>query len=126
MKKLQSRRKPSTASLRRKLDKVFSEFIRRRDCLPNGIGTCITCGKQRILQAGHFVPRQHRSTRWHPENVWGQCAACNCWGHGEQAEFYLALVRRLGQSKVDELMRLKRQTVKFNREDYETMLEKFK
>ena len=115
----------SLKSLKAKLDKVFSEYVRDRDCLPNGVGTCITCGKQRHLQAGHFIRRQHLATRWEPDNVFGQCASCNCWGHGQEAEFYVALVKRLGQARVDELMRLKRTTVHFTRSDLEAMIERF-
>ena len=122
---VEMKRKPSLAALRRKLDNVFSRYIRRRDGGSNAIGTCITCNKRALLQAGHFIPRQHRVTRWHPDNVHGQCAYCNCWGHGEQAAYYLALVKKIGQAKVDELMRLKRTTVKHTRQDLEELIRKY-
>jgi len=120
------KKKPSLAKLKRKLDKRFSAWIRRRDSATNGnTGFCVTCEKWAVLQAGHFIPRQYLATRWLETNVHGQCSACNCWGHGEQAEYYRALVKRYGQEVVDELMRLKRTTVKMHRSDYETLLEKY-
>jgi len=50
---------------------------------------------------------------------------CNHWQHGNQAEYYVALVKQYGQDTVDELMRLKRTTVKFHRTEYEQMLAKY-
>ena len=115
----------SLKSLKRKLDKVFSQWIRKRDALPNGIGICITCNRAAVLQAGHFIPRQHHATRWHADNVWGQCAGCNCWGHGQQAAYYVALVKRIGQKRVDELMRLRHTTVKYTRSELGEMIAKY-
>lgn len=118
-------RKPSIPSLRRKLDKVFSEFIRKRDANAQGMGRCITCNRSALLEAGHFIPRQHRATRWNERNCHGQCSYCNRWQHGAQAEYYLALVKKYGQPTVDSLMRMKHQTVKFTRSDLQAMIEKF-
>ena len=59
-------KKPSRKTLVKKLDKVFSQYIRRRFAV-NEIAKCVTCGKQahwKDLQAGHFMSRKHYSTRW--------------------------------------------------------------
>jgi 5-methylcytosine-specific restriction endonuclease McrA len=112
----------SLATLKRKLDKVFSLYIRTRD---QG-KPCITCGKRHELEAGHFIPRQHLATRWDEKNVNGQCSYCNRWLHGNQAEYYLSLVRLYGKPTVDSLMRLKKTTVKLTRADYEKMIERYK
>ena len=119
-------KQPSLASLRRKLDRVFSAWIRGRDAPHNGVGPCYTCGRMRTLEASHFVPRQHQSTRWNEFNVNGCCSYCNRWLHGNLAEYYARLVRDYGQHKVDELMRLKRTTVRYSREQLEEMIERFK
>jgi len=119
-------KKPSIPTLRRKLDRVFSEFIRKRDGNEFGMGRCVTCSNRYAkLECGHFIPRQHTATRWNELNCAGQCAYCNKWQHGAQAEFYVALVRKHGQPTVDELMRLKRTTVKLTRADYEAMIARF-
>ena len=49
-------KKPTRSKLVKKLDTVFSQYIRLKDS-KDGIGTCVTCGKQdhwKNLQAGHF------------------------------------------------------------------------
>jgi len=115
------KRKPSLASLKRKLDKAFGRYIRERDVNSR----CVTCGAVGILQAGHWIPRQHLATRWDERNVHGQCAWCNCWQHGNLIYYTLYMQQRYGQEVVDELMRLKRTTVKMTRSDYETLLEKY-
>ena len=120
------KRKPSLSSLKRKLDQAFSRFIRLRDANSDGFGECISCGKWAKLQAGHFVPRQFLATRWMETNVAGQCSHCNCWLHGNQAEYYLAIVKKYNKITADNLLVRKRLTVKMTRSDYEDLLERYK
>ena len=115
----------SLKSLKRKLDQAFSRYIRERDALPNGMGYCFTCNHYRTLEASHFVPRQHLATRWDERNVHGACAYCNRWLHGNLAEFYLRLVTTYGQPIVDELMALKRITVKYTRSELEDLIKRY-
>ena len=124
------KRKPSLSSLKRKLDKAFSRHIRDRDTSGvgrhAGYGDCVTCGAYRVLQASHFIPRQYLAVRWDERNVHGACAYCNCWQHGNLINYTLYMQNRYGQDVVEELMRLKRTTVKMTREDYNTLLEKYR
>ncbi len=39
------KRKKSKPDLVKRLDKVFALYIRLRDCMPSGMGQCISCGK---------------------------------------------------------------------------------
>ena len=124
---MKKKKLPSLAKLKRDLDKVFSAWIRKRDCAPDGgTGYCISCGTWAVLQAGHFIKRQHLAVRFDERNVNGQCVRCNHFLHGNDGEYCLALIKRYGQGVVDELMRLKRTTVKMTRQDYETLLERFR
>ena len=118
-------KKPSIPTLRRKLDKVFSAWIRGRDAPDNGIDSCFTCHRHAKLEAGHFIRRQHAATRWDERNVHGQCSYCNRWLHGALDDYYAALVREYGQGTVNELMRMKRTTVKYTRADYEEMIARY-
>ena len=111
--------------MRRKLDLVFSLWIRKRDANAEGMGRCISCQDWALLQAGHFIPRQYTAVRWHPLNVNGQCARCNCWLHGNQAEYYVQLVKFHGQETVDKLMELKHTTVNMKRADFEELIAKY-
>lgn len=82
-------KKPTRKTLITKLDKVFSEYIRRKDA-KNDIATCVTCGKKdhwKKLQNGHFMSRKHYATRWDEDNVGVQCSACNVFRYGEQYLF---------------------------------------
>jgi hypothetical protein len=60
-------RKISRKGLVRKLDKVFSMFIRTRLAKEEQV-QCVTCGTVRKhykeVDAGHFVSRRHYATRW--------------------------------------------------------------
>jgi len=103
-------KKPSRKTIVNKLDKVFSEYIRRRYA-KNNIAECVTCGKKdhwKNLQAGHFMSRKHYATRWDEENVEVQCMACNVYRYGEQYLF----AKHLGQEKADELLAKSRTMVK--------------
>lgn len=117
-------KKPTRKSLIAKLDKVFSEYIRRRYA-KNEIATCVTCGKKdhwKKLQAGHFMSRKHYATRWDKENVEVQCQACNVFRYGEQYLF----AKHLGEKKADELLSKSRQTVKFTDHDIQDMIDLYK
>lgn len=117
-------KKPSRKTIVTKLDKVFSEYIRRRYA-KNGIAECVTCGKKdhwKNLQAGHFMSRKHYATRWDDENVQVQCSACNVFRDGEQYLF----AKYLGIEKADMLFAKSRESVKFPDWEIQEMIEKYK
>jgi hypothetical protein len=118
-------RKPSVTTLRRKLDLVFSAYIRKRDADKDGYGKCVTCRKWSLLEAGHFIPRQHISVRWDIRNVHGQCSRCNRWLHGDLIEYTLYMQKRYGVEVVEELMRFKNTTRKFNSAELLELIDKF-
>lgn len=116
--------KPSRKTLVKKLDAVFSEYIRRRYA-KNDIAECVTCGKKdhwKKLQAGHFMSRKHYSTRWDERNVEVQCNACNVFRYGEQYKFSIYLGKELS----DELYLKSHQTVKFSNIDLQDMIDVYK
>lgn len=118
-------RSKTIKTLRRTLDAVFGQYIRTRDTDESGKGKCITCGVFTELECGHFVPRQYTATRWDDRNSHGQCSRCNRWLHGDQAEYYQVLVKKLGQGTVDDLMRLKHQTRKYTRSELEELIARY-
>ena len=116
-------KKPSRKTLITKLDRVFSEYIRRRKA-KNDIAECVTCGKKdhwKNLQAGHFMSRKHYATRWDDRNVEVQCVGCNVYRYGEQYKFS----KYLGDDLADELLALSRETRKFSNIDIEEMIEQY-
>jgi hypothetical protein len=119
-----AKKKSTRTQVVAKLDKVFSEYIRRRYA-KNDVATCVTCSKEdhwKKLQAGHFMSRKHYSTRWDEENVQVQCASCNVFRYGEQFKFS----QYLGQSKSEELQAKSREIVKFSTAELEEMIAYYK
>lgn len=117
-------KKPSRKLLVKKLDSIFSEYIRRRYA-KNEIATCVTCGKKdhwKKLQAGHFMSRKHYATRWDEDNVEVQCSACNVFRYGEQYLF----AKYLGEEKADKLLAKSRETVKFSDPELQEMIDIYK
>ena len=113
---------PTTISkLKKKLDKIFSEYIRRRKADDLGMVNCFTCGTKKPWkeqQAGHFQSRSHLSTRWDEVNVQVQCVKCNIYRQGEQFRFGLYLDEIYGEGTAKELEERSKVIVKLNRIDY--------
>ena len=107
------------------LDKVFSEFIRKRDCPAK----CFTCYKMldyKTAQAGHYITRGALATRWDERNVQIQCAGDNLYKKGSPDEFALALIEKYGTSILEELNQLKHSQVKFSKHDLIDKIEEYK
>ncbi len=82
----------------KKLDDVFSRYIRLRDTR-NGWGRCISCGapiRFETCDAGHYISRRHIATRWNEENVHAQCVECNRYRDGNIEHYRRALIRKYG------------------------------
>lgn len=112
-------RKPSTATLVRKLDKVFSLYIRLRDSAAYNYQyfRCISCGQIKPFEqmdCGHFISRTHMATRFDEENCSGQCRFCNRY-RADQAIYYQRnLEAKIGKDRVDMLLARGRMTKKWS------------
>ena len=118
---------PPINTLIKKLDRIFSEYIRRRDA-KDGVARCVTCGKYddwKRFHAGHFVVRQHKSTRWSERNVWPQCPSCNSFHEGAKDEYSLFLVRKFGPAILEELNYHKHSIFKLDKLWLETMIKEY-
>jgi len=117
-------RKPSRKNLIKRLDTIFSKYIRLRDSDPEGYCRCSTCGEVHHwtkIQAGHFISRKHYSTRWDEENVHAQCVACNVFRYGEQYKFSLYI----GENLSKELYDKSRLIVKFTDVEIKEMIDDY-
>ena len=121
---------PTTISkLKKKLDVLFSQYIRLNNADHLGRVKCFTCGVEKHWkeqQAGHFQSRSHHSTRWDEVNVQVQCVKCNMFRQGEQYKFGLYLDDRFGDGTAEELENRAKTIVKLNRVDYEEAIERYK
>jgi len=118
-------RKVKLSTLKNKLDKIFSEYIRRRDVDDHtGFGKCIDCGRETPFaegDAGHFVGRRHLSTRWDEDNVHFQHRYCNRFLNGRQYEYGQALGDR-----ADELIQKSHQVAKFDATHLQYLIDIYK
>jgi hypothetical protein len=117
-------KKISRSKLIKKLDTVFSLYIRQRYSI-NEISKCFTCGKEdhyKKLQCGHFQSRKHYSTRWDEINCQVQCAGCNVFKYGEQFIFGKNLNLEFGEGTSESLYLKAKQITKFSNNDLEDLI----
>jgi hypothetical protein len=87
------------------LDKLFSEFIRKRAM--RDAGGCERChtGKSsyRALQCSHFHGRRKRSVRFDEDNAAGLCGACHMYLGANPAEHVRFFQERLSMTAFENL-----------------------
>ncbi len=89
----------SVSQLEKTLWTWFSRFIRLRDADKSGYCRCITCKKPFFWKegdAGHFISRNHKTTKYDEKNVNAQCSYCNRFQSGNQFEHGLAIDSKYG------------------------------
>ena len=97
-------------TLKNKLDRVFSEFIRLRDAASNGFVRCFCCGKMlpwRDSENMHFIPRQHMSLRYNEINCNAGCTHCNHFMNGNIEAYMMNLKKVHGEDILERLMIIK-------------------
>ncbi len=115
--------------LSKKLDVIFSKYIRWYYADANGYVECYTCGitkPVKEMQCGHFQSRRHYATRWHTDNCKPQCVKCNMFMQGNIWVYGNKLKAEIGDVKFNELIQLSNSTVKYTQQDYLDMLEYYK
>ena len=123
-------KKPTVSALKKKLDRIFSEYIRRRDADKHtGFAKCCSCPVRlpwKQMDAGHYISRKHNSTRYHEKNVHAQCRACNRYDEGNTSGYTLFLEGRYGQTIIGYLDRLGHQTKQFRPPELLELIETYK
>ena len=108
------------------LDKIFSEFIRRRAIAEKGgCERCLTpkfdvqkdngdiFEAYKFLQCSHFHGRGSKSVRYDPDNAAGLCGACHIYFGAHPEEHREFFIKRLGQKGYDMLLARKRISAKY-------------
>ena len=104
----------SISFLKRKADKLFSLYIRRRDGL-----YCYTCNKSLTWQnsdCGHYVSRNWLALRYDQINCHCQCKGCNIFKKGNLTVYAVNLENQYGQTVLHDLERDKRKNMGDTRE----------
>lgn len=116
MKKPKSERK----KLVDKLDRVFSEYIRKRDGY-----RCIVCGATRestVIQCGHLFSRVSHSARFDELNASAQCMGCNLRHEFDFEPYRRAWLAKHSQDEYDSLYARWSQSTKFTNSDLQYLI----
>src|SRR3990167_9606501 len=108
-------KKLTTAKLKKKLDSVFSLYIRQVYANRTGNVFGYTCGRVvpwKQSQNGHFISRVCLATRFDENNCRPQCVGCNLLGNGKPLDFEENLVKEIGKKKVEALKQKRHQITK--------------
>lgn len=108
-----------------KLDRVFSQYIRLRDIMPNGYGRCIACGKIKPysdLDCGHYFSRIHMATRFEEDNCNAECKFCNRVSSEHLIGYRDNLIRKIGIGRYDRLNVLAHSTKHWQDFELEAMI----
>lgn len=125
--KIREKKKYSISTLTKKLDTVFSVYVRLLHCDNRGMVRCFTCDRVepwRKIQNGHFQSRRFMSTRFHLANCAPQCYACNVGMSGMQYEYGKRIDKNYGPGTADEIVLLSRQIKKFTADELVELIER--
>ena len=106
---LNKAKKYTAKELEKKLDKVFSHFIRLRAADDLGYVQCVTCGNWhnwKEVHCGHYMPRARKAVRFNEMNCQVQCVKCNYRRSGEHDLFREYLLEKYGKEEVEKLEQL--------------------
>lgn len=131
------RKKPETRSkLIKRLDSVYSQYIRLDKSDANGFCRCITCNDVifwKDIQNGHYISRAKYPTRWNDDNCFPQCVRCNIFLKGNYIEYTLFMIDSYSREFIDDQKKLSQTTIKLSSQDlrdkithYKTVVERIK
>ena len=114
------------STLKKKLWRLTSEYVRLSSVDANGYCSCVTCGRTehyKKMQAGHFIPQaQGNAVRFDLRNIHVQCYRCNINLGGNGPEYYPFMLEKYGQDVIDELRKLSNTSVKFTAPELQDMI----
>lgn len=114
--------------LKARLDREFSLYVRLRDS-SGGYFRCISCGQIKPFgqaDCGHYINRQHMSTRFDEMNCNAQCRKCNRFMEGNIQGYRQGLVAKYGEQRVLLLESKKNQTRKYSDFEYAELIKYYK
>lgn len=86
----------------KKADKLWSEYIKKRD------KRCQRCGTTQNLESAHIISRTHTTLRHHPDNGIALCHKCHMYFHAHPLEFEEFIKRKKGGEFLNYLRSLER------------------
>ena len=114
----------SKKALEKKLDRIFSQYIRLFNSDEFGFTKCCTCMKIDFwdrFQCGHFINRWEMATRWHEKNCHPQCPDCNERKGGNLEAYKVYLIKTYGEGTPEQLRILSKQFARTNVTELEVL-----
>ena len=126
MAKKQKESKPSVSKLIKKLDAIFSRFIRLRDCDKKGFIVCPLCWAKifwKLAQCMHFITRGCKLYRYDEINCHAGCKRCNVVLHWNYIVYTLWMIEKYWLEKVEEMKLNSKKTHKLKTYELESMID---
>jgi len=121
--------KQTIPKLKKKLDTVFSKYIRYSYSEDGEHVACYTCGIVKPIKEmhnGHYIPRTQSPTRYHESNCRPQCPGCNSFRSGMPHVFRENLCIEIGAYAVEQMEEESKQPHKWDRGWLESQIEYYK
>lgn len=120
--------KSRVKTLEKKLDKIFSLYIRLRDSkdFQHKYFRCISCGEVKPFEkadCGHYFSRKNQSTKYSEVNCHAECSGCNRFKADHLHGYHDNLLKKIGQERFDLLQWESNQTKKYTEFELETLIE---
>lgn len=99
-------KRQTVSSQKKKLDAVFSQYVRAKAADDSGYATCVTCNVRKPwkeLQAGHYEKRGKNTLRYDETNVHPQCVGCNVFQKGNYTRYARYMIEMYGADYLKEL-----------------------
>jgi len=112
----------------KKLDIIFSKFIRSRDNY-NGMFKCCSCGQYKPYEqadCGHFINRRWMATRFREDNCHAQCRSCNRFDEGNAVGYTMFMIDKYGKEHVEYLQAIKNAGYKYTDFELEVLIKEYK
>jgi hypothetical protein len=120
-------KKESISELKKKLDAVFSLWVRHRGS-KDGMNTCVCCGVVKPikeLQCAHYFSRRYLALRFHEKNGHPNCVRCNVLLNGNYPAYAKFMIDTYGLEEIEKMDVQKNNIVKLNRFFYENMIQHY-
>ena len=119
-------KKKTVSQLKKKLDALYSHYVRITHSDSNGNVRCYTCGTVKFwkeAQLGHYIRRCHNTLRFDPRNTKPQCVGCNMFKQGVGDEFALHLIKDYGATILEDLNNEKYQMKRWTVEELQDLID---
>lgn len=119
----------SRGQLVKRLDSVYSQYIRLKNADSEGYCICVTSGKRihwKEIQNGHFYSRKYYATRWDDDNCHPQSVGDNIFLRGNYINYTRYMIDRYGREFVDELEVKAKSSVKISTPELREKIEYYR